>query len=356
MSTATSLSPSLPSIALITPLPPPTGGMAVAAMALREHLEDAGASVLTIDTRAQQRSSPYSVGPRDISRFAAIYGTLYRHRHDFEVIHAHVNSYLSYLAIALPSIAAAKAFRKKVCITYHGGEAKTFFSGNAKHTLSLFAKADAITVPSPYLQDFFDSLGITARVIPNIVSLPSVERRPVAQRLLVNRILSPVYRIDVAIRALAALAETFPKITLAIAGDGPQRPELEALVRQLHIEDRVFFLGALDRLHMAREYARASLFVNPSGVDNTPNCVIEALLTGVPIVSTNVGGIPRMLTDGQDALLVAPDDVGEMTNALREVLGSPGTRKKLTRNAAVTATFWNPDNAWEQWQSLYREL
>ena len=356
MSTASPTPPSFPAIALIAPLPPPTGGMAVAAMALRDHLEDAGASVLTIDTRAQQRPSPYSIGPRDVSRFAAIYGVLYRHRHDIQVIHAHVNSYLSYLAIALPSIAAARAFKKKVCITYHGGPAETFFAGAAKHTLPLLAKADAITVPSVYLHDFFASMGIAARTIPNIVALPEVERRPVAQRLLVNRILSPVYNVDVIIRALATLAETFPKITLAIAGDGPQRQELEALVKHLHIEDRVFFLGALDRLQMAREYARASLFVNPSGVDNTPNCVIEALLTGLPIVSTNVGGIPRMLTDGQDALLIPPGDVEAMTAAIRDVLGSPGTRKKLTRNAAATAAFWNPQNAWEQWQKLYQEL
>jgi len=356
MSTAAQTSRNLPAIALIAPLPPPTGGMAVAALALRDHLEDAGASVVTIDTRAQQRPSPYSVGVRDVTRFAAIYGALYSNRHNYDIVHVHVNSHLSYLALALPSIAAAKAMGKKICITYHGGAAEAFFSGAAKRTLPLLEKADVVTVPSPYLGDFFDSMGVANRVIPNVVSLPEVPRRPVPQRLLVNRILSPVYQIDVAIRALATVAKTYPKVTLAIAGDGPQRAELEALAKRLGVTDRVFFLGVLDRSQMAKEYARASLFINPTSVDNTPNCIIEALQCGVPIVSTDVGGVPRMLKHEYDALLVPSGDAEAMAGAIDTILGTPGVRKKLGRNAAITATFWNPQNAWEQWQSLYQEL
>jgi phenylacetate-CoA ligase len=107
---------------------------------------------------------------------------------------------------------------------------------------------------------------------------------------------------------------------LTIAGSGPEEIRLRQFVRDQGLQDAVQFTGRLERDAMAALYRSADLMLNPSLADNMPNSVLEAWSSGVPVVSTNVGGIPHLAEDGVTASLVSPSDPAAMGEACLALL------------------------------------
>jgi len=171
--------------------------------------------------------------------------------------------------------------------------------------------------------------------VPNVVDLGSFA--PVARphggapHLIVARNLDPIYDVATAIRAFARVRDRFRSARLSIAGSGPERERLQALALSLSLGDAVVFTGRLERAAMAGLYRSADVMVNPSRIDNMPNSVLEALASGVPVVSTNVGGVPYLVRDGETALLVQPGDDAAMAGAILRVLEQPELARRLVR-------------------------
>ena len=127
-----------------------------------------------------------------------------------------------------------------------------------------------------------------------------------------------------------------PAARLSVAGSGPLREELEQLAATLGVADRVRFTGRLDRDQMAALYREADLSLNPSHVDNMPNSVLESLASGVPVVSTDVGGVPFIVEHGRTALLVPANDAQAMGAAALQLLTDPACAAGL-RSAGLQA-------------------
>src|SRR5262249_46220522 len=129
---------------------------------------------------------------------------------------------------------------------------------------------------------------------------------------------------------------------LTVAGSGPARPELERLTRDLGLECDVTFAGRVDNDQIAALYRSASIFLNPSRVDNMPISLLEAMASGVPIVSTAVGGIPFLVEDGTTALLVHPGDPSAMAEAALRLLADDALADRLVAAgvAAAQAHTW----------------
>jgi glycosyltransferase involved in cell wall biosynthesis len=142
---------------------------------------------------------------------------------------------------------------------------------------------------------------------------------------------------DVLLRALAALEERGVHARATLAGDGDRRPELEALARELGLGDRVLFAGALDQSGIHALMARATVFCLPCVVgadgnqDALPTVLLEALASGLPAISTPVGGVPEILERGA-GVLVPSGDAAATAEALVELLGSESRRSALARD------------------------
>ena len=104
---------------------------------------------------------------------------------------------------------------------------------------------------------------------------------------------------------------------------------VRALARDLGVADRLELPGPVPHGDVARWLANADVFLNTTNVDNTPVSVLEAQAAGLAVVSTNVGGLPYLLEDGADALLVAPDDAESMARAVLRVVSEPGLATAL---------------------------
>jgi glycosyltransferase involved in cell wall biosynthesis len=116
---------------------------------------------------------------------------------------------------------------------------------------------------------------------------------------------------------------------MVVAGSGPLRASLEQLAATLGIAGAVEFTGRVDNAGMAALYRSADLMLNPSTVDNMPNSVLEALASGVAVISTNVGGVPFLVEDGKTALLVPPASPEAMAAAMLRLAASPELAARL---------------------------
>jgi glycosyltransferase involved in cell wall biosynthesis len=185
------------------------------------------------------------------------------------------------------------------------------------------------------------------RIVPNIVDVNRFARKPYrapqkCAHLIITRNLEAIYDIGVAIRAFAIIRQTYPDARLTIAGTGPERAGLEKLSVDLGVDQAIRFVGRLNREEIAELYRSADLMLNPSRIDNTPNSILEALATGVPVVTTNVGGIPYLVEDERTALLVNPADPVALAKASVRCLSDSGLARRLVANgqALVDQCIW----------------
>jgi glycosyltransferase involved in cell wall biosynthesis len=141
--------------------------------------------------------------------------------------------------------------------------------------------------------------------------------------------LHPIKRLNRAITAVSVLVKEFPGLRFVIVHDGSERENLTEQVRDLGLEEHVFFTGTVEEA--ARLLPAFDLFVLPSKSEAFGYVLIEAGLAGVPVVATRVGGIPDIITSEENGLLVPPDNTPALTEALRRMIADEELRLKLAR-------------------------
>jgi glycosyltransferase involved in cell wall biosynthesis len=278
-----------------------------------------------------------------------------------DVIHLMANSGWSWQLFAAPVIWLGWLRKTPVIVNYRGGEAREYLGASARWVIPSMARAARLVVPSGFLQRVFSEVGLFSTIIPNIIDLDSfysLEEPPLDAgfTLVITRNLEPIYGLDTAIRALALARDVIPNIRLKIAGSGPQRAELEQLVQRLGLRSAVVFLGRLERSQIVDLYHSAHAMLNPSRVDNMPNSVLEALACGLPVISTNVGGVPYIVQDGQTAVLVAPDNAQEMAQAIVKLCNDRQLRSHLRDGGRRVVAQYAWDEVRPQWLALYNTV
>jgi glycosyltransferase involved in cell wall biosynthesis len=124
--------------------------------------------------------------------------------------------------------------------------------------------------------------------------------------------------IDAAVRAIAALPDD---VVLVVLGEGPERSALEALVRELDLERRVFLPGRVP--DVASWLGRAAVYVQPSRWEGFGLAVLEAMVCSLPVVATRVGSLPELVADGETGVLVPPGDAAELARGIERALAEP---------------------------------
>jgi glycosyltransferase involved in cell wall biosynthesis len=309
------------SIMLVGPLPPPSGGMANQTRQLAQLLAAEGCEVTTVQVNLPYRPAWIGRvrGIRAVFRLGAYVLRLRREIRHVELVHVMANSGWAWHLCAAPAIWMGSLVGVPVVVNYRGGDAEAFFARGFGRIRPTLARARAVIVPSGFLQRVFERYGVAARIVPNIVSLEAFRpaaKTPAAPHLLVARNLEPIYDVGTALRAFAIVVERFRDACLTVAGSGPDREELGRLAQELGVTDRVRFTGSLENSKLPALYGAANVVVNSSLVDNFPISLLEAMACGVPIVSTNVGGIPYLVEHERTALLVPPRNPVALANAV----------------------------------------
>jgi glycosyltransferase involved in cell wall biosynthesis len=179
-----------------------------------------------------------------------------------------------------------------------------------------------------------ERLSVLANPAPEIPAMPSREELRAELGLSGHALvfagrLGPQKALGVALQALVDV----PGASLTVAGDGPERSALEARARELGLDGRVSFLGSVPREQVLRLFSAADASVLPSAWENFPHTVVEALAVGCPVIATAVGGVPEVVRDGENGLLVAPGDPGALAAAITRFFADDALRVRL-RDAA----------------------
>jgi glycosyltransferase involved in cell wall biosynthesis len=122
-------------------------------------------------------------------------------------------------------------------------------------------------------------------------------------------------------------------VTLVVAGEGPERDELERRTGELGLDGRVRFLGSVSRDDVLRLFRAADASVLSSSWENFPHTVVEALAVGCPVLATAVGGVPEVVQDGVNGLLVRPDDPPALATAIERLFADRELRRRLAEAA-----------------------
>ena len=330
------------SIGLVGPLPPPSGGMANQTRQLARLLADAAISVEIVQVNARYR--PHWIGSvrgvRAVFRLVPYLRHLWRCAGRADLFHVMANSGWAWHLCAAPAVWIARLRGVPVVVNYRGGEAEQFLRRQVAWVRPTLRRAFAIVVPSGFLQDVFGQFEIAAEIVPNIVDLSRFHPGPpraASHNIIVTRNLEDIYDIPTALRAFAVIRSAYPDATLTVAGSGPRLDALQQLAQTLGVADGVRFTGRIDNEHITELYRNADLMLNPSTADNMPISLLEAMASAVPIVTTNVGGIPHLVTDARNALLVAPGDPSGMAAAAIRVFAEEGLARRLVEAGAESA-------------------
>jgi glycosyltransferase involved in cell wall biosynthesis len=211
-------------------------------------------------------------------------------------------------------------------------------------------RMDHVVAVSEDLYQMLPPLGIPeARrsLVPNAIDVVQFARRRSTRearealgmdpaRLVVGAVgrLAPEKGFDLLVQAFDRVLAAGLDAELVIAGEGEERPRLEALIAQLGRGDRVRLLGHQSEVRPL--YEALDVFALSSRREGLPNVVLEGMALEVPVLATRVAGVPGVIQDGTEGLLIEPGSVDELTAALKRLLADAGLRRRLARNARNT--------------------
>jgi L-malate glycosyltransferase len=282
---------------------------------------------------------------------------LFRELRQADVVHVFSASYFSFLLAPLPAVAVSKLLGRPILMNYRSGEAPDHLQ-RSRLARAVLAGVDRNVVPSRFLADVFGAHGIGAQIISNIVDRERFRfrlRERLAPRLLSTRNFEPLYDLACTIRAFARVQEKYPDATLTLVGRGSEEAALRSLVANLGVRG-VTFVGPVRPEDIWQFYAAADIYVQTPNIDNMPASILEAFASGVPVVSTNAGGVPAILTDNVHGLLAPIGDDRAVADAVLSLLADGGLAQRLALAAYATTDALTWERVRPQWLGAYRDL
>ena len=283
---------------------------------------------------------------------------LLREVRKYDVIHIFSASYLSFLIAPTPAILISKLYGKKIALNYHSGEAEDHLQRWRRSTIPILNLTDAIVVPSDYLVRVFAKFGLEACAIFNIIELDRFafrERTQLRPLFLSNRNLEAHYGVDCVLRAFALIQQQVPEAVLTVVGNGSQRQALEGLQKELKLE-HTSFTGRVEHEEIYRQYSSNDVFLNASRIDNQPLSILEAFACGLPVVTTDAGGIPDIVTDGETGFVVGVDDYQALAERAMKLLDDHNIATTMAHKARTECAKYTWEVVCEQWLRLYHTL
>ena len=293
-----------------------------------------------------------------------------------DIIHSHTPFFAGWGAV----------FGKKMCGIPLVGTHHTFYDDYLKHvkldypwgrkfswkyTIVYYNRADVVTTPSRILGAVLQNHGLIRplEIMPNPVNVEffipvsgDQEKKRLKERFGIGK-RSIVYMgrisyekdIDQVMKAFSLAAQKLPDMTFMVVGDGPERKRLEALAEELGVSGKTIFAGMLHREDLRSALQANDVFVTASRSENMPVSVIEAMACGLPIASVRAKGIPEIVRDGENGLLVEPDRPEKLAAAIEMLFSSPVELRKKSVMSRKLAKRYSQKKITEAMVGLYEK-
>ena len=243
-------------------------------------------------------------------------------------------------------------FKLKYIPILHGGNLPNRLKNNPKLSRLIFSKSYTNVSPSLYLKKAFEDFGYSnTTYIPNAIEIEkySFNNRSIqAPKILWVRSFNEIYNPQMAIRVLKNLKNDEIDASLCMVGpDGGLLKEVKQLAEQLQVN--VKFTGKLTKaewINLSKDY---NVFINTTNFDNMPISVIEAMALGLPVVSTNVGGIPFLIKHEKQGVLVEQNNEQEMANAIKYLIDNKSKTEDIVKSARQNVEQFSWNNVKQLW-------
>ncbi len=270
----------------------------------------------------------------------------------YDMIHAHGCSFWGFLPIVYGFL-VAKMRKKRIITTYHGGDAQLFFQ-RTKWVTKVLKDCDTNIVQSAFLQKIFNQYAIPVVVVPNIIEvLPEpIAPQKIEPNFLSVRKLDAQYNVFVILQIFQAIATDYPQATLTILGDGKQRKMLENWAKKHQIN--AHFVGKVPNSAIYDYHKQCSFLLNTSLVDNMPISLMEAMNSGLVVISGDTGGIPCLIENEKNGLLGDANDVKSMLQKTLWALQNPQKCEQIRQNARQTIQKYQWSEVKNAFFAIYR--
>ncbi|UKM65600.1 glycosyltransferase family 4 protein [Flavobacteriaceae bacterium GSB9] len=284
--------------------------------------------------------------------------SILKHRRTTDVVlidtYSTLNFYFAYCCALL-----LKYFDKSYIPILHGGNLPERLKTSPKLSKAVFSNAFINVAPSRYLTEIFQQAGYKTTCIPNTLNIEQYvfkPRKSITPKLFYVRAFSSIYNPEMAIKVLFELKKDYPNAELCMVG--PDRDgtlvSVKNLVNELNLKTSVEFTGVLPKPAWHKKSEAFDVFINTSNVDNMPVSIIEAMALGLPVVTTNVGGIPYLVEDKITGLLVNPIDVSDMVNSIKNLIENGSG--EMTQNARKQVESYQWEVVKLQWNQLLSQV
>lgn len=253
-----------------------------------------------------------------------------------------------------------KIFHKKIILVIHGGSIPSRINKGATRFFRSLKRAHVLIAPSSYMCYYFLNKNFKVNVIENPIDLSQYRfqfKEIIRPRIIWMRAFTDIYNPQMAIRVAKKLSEKYPDFEMVMAGkDGPLTQTIKAMVKENGLCDKIIFPGYInmkEKLQFAKDY---DIYICTNKIDNAPVSLIEFMSLGLPVVSVNVGGIPYMITDEKNGLLVNENDDEAMFEKICSLIEQPFLARLIYSNAYEYAQRYDEKNVIQKWRDLIAQL
>jgi len=218
-------------------------------------------------------------------------------------------------------------------------------------------RADFVVTPSRYFRDIVTGWGVADEKINVVYSgvdltkIPQCSETPHKKIILSGGRFVPWKGFEGVIDVMALLSDW----ELWLAGNGPERNHLEAKVKQEGLGDRVLFLGSLKKEEFYEQACEADVFVLNTGYEGLSHMLIEVMYLGLPVITTNIGGNPELITHEKEGFLVEPHNTNEMIKAIH-LTENDNIRANLIENARTKVEQFSIQNSFDHLERILRKV
>lgn len=251
-----------------------------------------------------------------------------------------------------------RLLKKPYVLTLHGGGLPVFARKHPDRIKRLLSTASAVTTPSPFLQVSLADFRNDILCIPNPVQISSMgyrKRAHLTPNLIWIRAFHEIYNPGLAVRMIKILSQSMPECKLTMIGPDKGDGSFEKVLLLTHefgLDNQIRVLPGIPSSEVPVLLDTADIFINTTNYDTFPRSLIEAMACGLCVVSTNVGGIPWLVNNGQEGFLVSPDDPQVMADAVLSLLNNPELAERISTQARQKAETLDWSAILPQWEAL----
>ncbi len=277
-------------------------------------------------------------------------------RHDILLVNMYGFRAFTYEALA---VLYGRLFKRKVVVMIHGGWMADFIDRYSKFARFVLGLPHVVLTPHGFLEkELSDRKIIIDGTIPNFIEIGDYTfklRSNLKPKFLFMRGTHHIYNPEMAIKAFAVIQKQIPKAVMTIAGrDNGHRSSLEKMSCELGLKN-ITFLGQVPKKEIPKLASEHDIYIQTNRVDNMPVTILEMWSLGIPVIATDVGGVPFLVNNQEDGILVENENFEQLAAVCLDLLKDPVLSERLSKNGRCRAEKLTWEYAKPLWEKMLFE-